>query len=175
MIRVLFAAALLAATAPLAACARAETSAQEDAMIRDEAAPASTPEAAKAWLAENAKQPGVVVLPSGIQYRVTKSGPADGPRPKPADTIKVHYEGSLTNGAVFDSSLTEGTPLVARLDNLVPGWIEALQLMRPGDAWTIWLPPEQGYGAEGAGPIPPHSVLAFKIELLGVLPNSNAG
>lgn len=173
MIQVLAVAAALALSAPLAACAKSEPQ-QEEALIADDRAPESSPEAAKAWLAANAKQQGVTVLPSGVQYQVLASGPKTGTPPKASDTIKVHYEGTLTNGAMFDNSYTEGRPLVGRLDNLIPGWIEVLQLMRPGDSWRVWLPPEQGYGAEGAGPIPPHSVLVFKIELLGVLPNAGA-
>lgn len=170
MIRTLALAAALGLALPLSACAR---DAEEKAIQATEApVDASAQATAKAWLATNAKAEGVVVLPSGVQYRVLKSGPRDGASPKAADTIKVHYEGTLTDGTMFDSSYTEGTPLVGRLDNLIPGWIEVLQLMKPGDAWTVWLPPEKGYGAEGAGPIPPYSVLVFKIELLGVLPNS---
>ena len=124
-------------------------------------------------MTENGKKPGVVTLPSGVQYKVNRSGPKDGPTPKPEDDIKVHYEGTLTDGTVFDSSYQQGSPLVARLDRLVPGWIEALQLMRPGDEWMVYLPPEKGYGPEGAGPIPPYSVLVFKIEMLGVLPRAS--
>jgi peptidylprolyl isomerase/FKBP-type peptidyl-prolyl cis-trans isomerase FklB len=162
MIRVLsFAAAL-----SLAACAQAEPQGTE----APAAAEAASPAEAKAWMANNAKQPGVVTLPGGVQYKVLQSGPKTGPTPKPQDDIKVHYEGTLTDGTVFDSSYQQGSPLVARLDRLVPGWIEALQLMRPGDTWMIYLPPEKGYGGEGAGPIPPYSVLVFKIEMLGVLP-----
>jgi FKBP-type peptidyl-prolyl cis-trans isomerase len=121
------------------------------------------------FLARNAKEPGVVVLPSGLQYKVTKAGDPKTGSPKTGDVIKVHYEGSLTNGAVFDSSYTRGKPMLMQLYRLVPAWMEALPLMHTGDEWTIWAPPSLGYGDEGAGPIPPGSVLIFKLTLLGWL------
>jgi peptidylprolyl isomerase/FKBP-type peptidyl-prolyl cis-trans isomerase FklB len=126
--------------------------------------------AGQAFLARNAKQPGVVVLPSGLQYMVLHSGPADGQRPKKGDEVKVNYEGKLLNGEVFDSSYERGEPAAMPLDALIPGWIEALQLMRPGDEWMLYVPPELGYGGEGAGQIPPDSTLIFKIELIAFLP-----
>jgi FKBP-type peptidyl-prolyl cis-trans isomerase len=126
--------------------------------------------AGKAFLANNAKQPGVKVLPSGLQYRIVRSGPADGQRPHKGDEVKVNYEGKLLNGKVFDSSYERGQPAAMPLDALIPGWIEALQLMRPGDEWVLYVPPELGYGAEGAGEIPPDSTLIFRIELINFLP-----
>lgn len=169
MNRTLTAAALaLSFAMPLAACARAETP------PADAAAPASpAAEAAKAWLAANAKQKGVAVLPSGVQYKVLASGPKTGVQPKPGDAIKVHYEGALTDGTVFDSSYARGAPAVMPLAQLVPAWMEALPRMRAGDTWMLYVPPEQGYGSEGAGGvIPPDAVLVFKIELVDVLPQS---
>lgn len=130
--------------------------------------------AAKLFLDKNAKAPGVVVTKSGLQYQVLRSGPATGLHPKPADEIKVNYEGKLTTGEVFDSSYERGAPAVMTLSGLVPGWIEALQLMRPGDEWMLWLPPELGYGDRDAGPIPPGSVLIFKLELIDVLPDESS-
>ncbi|HWA61621.1 MAG TPA: FKBP-type peptidyl-prolyl cis-trans isomerase [Caulobacteraceae bacterium] len=130
--------------------------------------------AAKAFLATNAKAPGVVTTRSGLQYKVLRSGPATGLRPKPADEVKVNYEGKLLSGEVFDSSYERGAPAVMTVSGLVPGWVEALQLMRPGDEWMLWLPPELGYGDKGAGPIPPGSVLVFKLELIDVLPDSSS-
>lgn len=161
MIRTL---ALVLALTGAAACARTEPPAAQAASSGAGAA------AAKAWLAENAKKPGITVLPSGLQYQVIRSGAAAGPRPDKDDLVKVHYEGTLTDGTEFDSSFREGRPLVAKPENLVPGWTEVLQLMRPGDEWRVFLPPELGYGAEGTGPIPPDSVLVFRMELLDVLP-----
>ena len=121
-----------------------------------------------AFLARNAKAAGVKVLPSGLQYKVVHSGPA-GPSPKQGDVIKVHYEGALVSGTVFDSSFTRGRPALMPLDRLVPGWMEALPLMHVGDEWMLYLPAELGYGAGGAGPIPPNSVLVFRLKLLGML------
>lgn len=126
---------------------------------------------AQAFLAQNAKQPGVQTLPSGLQYKVVRSGPADGVRPQLGDEVKVHYEGKLIDGAVFDSSYERGAPAAMPLRHLIKGWQEALQLMRPGDEWILYVPPELGYGAEGAGgTIPPGAALIFRIELIGVLP-----
>jgi peptidylprolyl isomerase/FKBP-type peptidyl-prolyl cis-trans isomerase FklB len=122
-----------------------------------------------AFLKKNATAHGVVSLPA-IQYQVLKSGPADGPHPTRASTIKVRYEGRLLNGKVFDSSATkdgDGTATFP-LQKLIPGWITALQLMRPGDEWMLYLPPEFAYGAKGKETIPPDSVLVFKVELVGV-------
>lgn len=132
------------------------------------------PGEAQAALARNAARPGVVTTASGLQYRVLTAGPADGVRPRLGDTVKVHYEGRLPDGTVFDSSLAEGTPAVFTVGELVPGWNEALQLMRPGDEWELTVPPALGYGAEGAGPIPPGAVLVFRMQLLGVLPRGDA-
>jgi len=128
----------------------------------------------QALLTQNAAQPGVVTLPSGLQYKVVRAGAADGYRPKPGDAVKVHYEGRLPDGTVFDSSYEAGTPQVFTVGQLVPGWNQALQLMRPGDEWLLTVPPKLGYGDEGAGPIPPGSVLIFKMELLDVLPRESA-
>jgi FKBP-type peptidyl-prolyl cis-trans isomerase len=129
--------------------------------------------AAQTFMAQNAKKPGVKTLPSGVEYEIVRSGPVTGPHPRKSDLVKVHYEGKLTTGEIFDSSYERGAPAVMELDGLIPAWIEALQLMRPGDEWRLYVPPEQGYGEKGAGPIPPNSVLIFRIELLDVLPVKN--
>jgi FKBP-type peptidyl-prolyl cis-trans isomerase len=126
--------------------------------------------AGQTFLAENAKKPGVKTLPDGVQYEVVRSGPATGLRPKKGDLLKVHYEGKLTTGEVFDSSFERGAPAVMELDQLIPAWMEVIPMMRPGDEWRLYVPPEQGYGENGAGPIPPNSVLVFRIELIDVLP-----
>jgi len=130
--------------------------------------------AAKTFLAQNAHQPDVHVLPSGLQYKVVRSGPADGLRPKLGDEVKVNYEGKLVDGRVFDSSYQRGVPAAMPLKGLIKGWQEALQLMRPGDEWILYIPPELGYGAEGAGEIPPGAALIFRIELIGVLPGQGS-
>jgi peptidylprolyl isomerase/FKBP-type peptidyl-prolyl cis-trans isomerase FklB len=122
-------------------------------------------------MAANAKQPGVQTLPSGLQFKVVKSGAAEGLRPQLGDEVKVNYEGKLIDGQVFDSSYERGVPAAMPLRGLIKGWQEALQLMRPGDEWILYVPPNLGYGAEGAGgQIPPGAALIFRIELLGVLP-----
>jgi peptidylprolyl isomerase/FKBP-type peptidyl-prolyl cis-trans isomerase FklB len=123
---------------------------------------------ATAFMAQNALAEGVHVLPSGVQYKIIKSGPATGPHPAPDDLVKVNYEGTLLNGTVFDSSYKNGKPVTFQLKDLIKGWIDGLQLMRPGDQWVLYVPPSLGYGDEQTGPIPPNSVLVFKLELLAV-------
>ena len=132
-------------------------------------APANTPEANAAFLARNAKAPGVKQLPA-IQYQVLKAGPETGQHPVRASTIKVRYEGRILNGQVFNTS-AEGNPdgvATFALQKLIPGWITILQQMRPGDVWQVWIPPEFAYGAKGKETVPPLAVLVFKIELLDV-------
>jgi FKBP-type peptidyl-prolyl cis-trans isomerase len=130
------------------------------------AAPAAAAADPAQFLAANAKAAGVVALPSGLQYKVVTSGPA-GPSPKKGDIIKVQYEGSLTSGKVFDNN--DGKPALMPLDGLIPAWMEAIPKMHVGDEWTIYAPPSLGYGPQGAGPIPPNSVLVFKVKLIGML------
>jgi peptidylprolyl isomerase/FKBP-type peptidyl-prolyl cis-trans isomerase FklB len=122
-----------------------------------------------AFLAKNAKEPGVTTLPDGLQYKIVTSGPAGGEKPRLQDEVKVNYEGSLLSGEVFDSSFKRNEPYITGLDGIISGWTEVLQLMRPGDEWIVWVPPQLGYGDQGGGPIPPNSVLKFRIQLLGVL------
>lgn len=150
---------VLAAALALSACGPGKKAAASAALA-----------AGKTFLANNARQPGVKVLPSGLQYKVVHAGPAEGARPHKGDEVKVNYEGKLIDGKVFDSSYDRGQPAAMPLDALIPGWIEALQLMRPGDEWMLYVPPELGYGAEGAGEIPPDSTLIFRIELINFLP-----
>jgi FKBP-type peptidyl-prolyl cis-trans isomerase len=152
--------AVLAASLALAGC-------------QDHKKAAQNLSAAQTFMVANGKKPGVKTLPSGVQYEVVRSGPASGAHPRKSDLVKVHYEGKLTTGEIFDSSYERGAPAVMELDGLIPAWIEALQLMRPGDEWRLYVPPEQGYGEQGAGPIPPNSVLIFRIELIDVLPVKN--
>lgn len=123
-------------------------------------------DAAKTFMANNAKAQGVKTLPSGVQYKIVTSGPADGKSPKKSDEVKVHYEGKLLSGEIFDSSFQRGAPATFPLGGLIPAWVEALQQMKPGDEWLLYVPPEQGYGAQGAGPIPPNSALIFRIQLI---------
>jgi FKBP-type peptidyl-prolyl cis-trans isomerase FklB len=119
------------------------------------------------FLATNAKAPGVVSLPSGLQYKIVQAGPA-GPSPKAGDVIKVDYEGTLLSGKVFDT--TKGKkPALMPLAELIPAWMEAIPKMHVGDEWLVYAPPALAYGPDGVGPIPPNSVLVFRIKLLGML------
>lgn len=132
-------------------------------------APALAQDANSAFFADNAKAAGVHIIP-GIQYKVLKSGPADGPQPRRSSTIKVRYEGKFLNGRIFDSSKDgpEGTATFP-LNRLISGWTTMLPMMRPGDEWLIWLPPEYAYGAAGKDIIPPSTPLEFRIELVEIV------
>ena len=125
---------------------------------------------ANAFLAANAKADGVVTLPSGLQYKVVRAGPAGGASPLADDHVIVGYEGKLLDGTVFDSTYQHGQPATFVVGELIPAWTQALKKMRPGDTWMLYSPPKLAYGAKGAGPIPPNSALIFKIELIGILP-----
>lgn len=128
-------------------------------------------EASAYFLASNARAEGIRTTESGLQYKVIASGPEDGIQPDTNDLVRVEYEGSLTNGNVFDSSYTRGAPAVMSPQELVPGWTEALQMMRPGDEWLLYVPPALGYGEDGRPPsIPGNSVLVFRVKLLAVAP-----
>lgn len=122
--------------------------------------------AATAYLAQNAKKPGVVTTPSGLQYEVIVQG--SGAKPKPTDKIRAHYHGTMTDGSVFDSSVQRGEPAEFLLDGVIPGWTEGLQLMGVGSKYRLTLPPDLAYGEAGAGPIEPNTVLIFEVELLSV-------
>jgi FKBP-type peptidyl-prolyl cis-trans isomerase len=121
------------------------------------------------FLADNKAKEGVKTTESGLQYRVIKSGEASGAKPKATDTVTVHYNGTLIDGTVFDSSVERGEPAVFGVTQVIPGWTEALQLMREGDKWEIVLPSELAYGKRGAGQIiGPDEVLIFEVELIKV-------
>jgi len=157
---------VLAVALALSACGR-RTRAQD---APAPAADTASVSAAADYMAKNAKAPGVITLPSGLQYKIIRSGPASGPHPAKGDEVKVDYTGSLLNGTVFDSTKNQGAPAVMPLDGLVPAWMEALPLMRPGDEWILYVPPSLGYGAEGRPPvIPPNSVMVFQLKLIDVL------
>ena len=118
------------------------------------------------FLAENKKKDGIVTLPSGLQYKVLTTG--KGKSPKASDTVVTHYRGSLLDGKVFDSSYERGEPVSFPVHGVIPGWTEALQLMKAGDKWQLFIPSALAYGENGQGPIGPNSVLLFDIELLEV-------
>lgn len=126
-------------------------------------------EAGAAFLDTNCKEPGVTVLPGGIQYRVLQEG--TGKQPTAASTIKAHYRGSLLDGTEFDNSYKRGQPFVARLTALIRGWQQVLPLMPVGSKWRMWVPSDLAYGDEGVGQagIPGGAVLEFDIELLEIL------
>jgi len=124
--------------------------------------------AGEAFLAANAKQPGVLTTASGLQYKVLKSG--TGASPKATDTVKVDYEGRLIDGTIFDSSIQRGQPATFPVNGVIPGWVEALQLMKVGDKWQLFVPAGLAYGAQSPGPtIPPNSTLIFQVELLDIV------
>jgi len=122
----------------------------------------------EAFLTENKTREGVVTLPSGLQYQVLREG--DGPKPAATDRVSVHYIGSLLDGSEFNNSYTAGNPAIFFVNGVISGWTEALQLMKVGAKWKLWVPPQLAYGAEGRGTqIAPHATLIFEVELLAVL------
>ena len=120
------------------------------------------------FLKQNADREGVVVLPSGLQYEVLQEG--TGRSPKASDQVKCHYEGQLTDGTIFDSSIRRGQPAVFPLNGVIRGWTEGLQLMKEGAKFRFFIPYQLAYGSNGAGAsIPPYAALIFDVELLEVL------
>ena len=135
---------------------------------QQEAAGQAAREAGEAFLAANAAKEGVTVLPSGLQYTVLQEG--SGKRPKATDRVKCHYEGTLTDGTVFDSSYRRGEPAVFPLNGVIAGWTEGVQLMGEGAKYRFFIPYNLAYGERGAGEtIPPYSALVFDVELIEVL------
>ena len=125
-------------------------------------------EAGTKFLEENAKNEGVKVTASGLQYTIEKEG--SGASPKATDEVTVHYTGRLLDGTVFDSSVSRGEPATFPLNRVIPGWIEGLQLMKEGGKYMFFIPSELAYGAQGMpGAIPPHSTLIFEVELIKVI------
>ncbi len=120
----------------------------------------------RAFLEENKTKEAVKALPSGLQYRVLKDG--SGKVPKSTDQVTVEYKGTFIDGTEFDSSYKRGTPATFQVDKVVPGWREALQLMKEGSKWQLFIPPQLGYGERGAGLIQPNSTLIFEVELIAV-------
>jgi FKBP-type peptidyl-prolyl cis-trans isomerase len=120
-----------------------------------------------AFLAENSKKEGVKVTDTGLQYESLTEG--SGVKPTSEATVRVHYEGSLIDETVFDSSYTREEPVEFRLDQVIPGWSEGLQLMNVGSTYRFYIPSELGYGEQGNQVIPPNAVLIFKVELLDIL------
>ena len=128
---------------------------------------AKNKEEGEAYLAANKKKEGVKSLPSGLQYKVLKSG--KGATPKKTDTVTAHYKGTFINDKEFDSSYKRGQPASFPVTGVIKGWTEALQLMKVGDKWQLFIPSDLAYGNEGRpGAIPPNATLVFEVELLGV-------
>lgn len=124
--------------------------------------------AGKDFLAENAKRPEVLTTASGLQYEIIKDG--DGAQPSPNDQVEVHYTGKLIDGTVFDSSEERGVPATFGVTQVIPGWVEALQLMKAGSRWRLYIPSDLAYGPNGAGGIiGPNATLIFDVELLKVI------
>jgi len=119
------------------------------------------------FLAENKKKDSVVTLPSGLQYKVIKAG--KGKSPKAEDTVETNYKGTLIDGTEFDNSYKRGEPTTFPVNRVIKGWTEALQLMKEGDVWELYIPSDLAYGEQGAGQvIGPNSVLVFTVELIKV-------
>ena len=148
--------------APLASCATVPS-------VPSAPATAAGPD----FLVRNAAAKGVVTTPSGLQYFIVASGPKAGRAPVSGDGVTFDYEGTLTTGEVFDSSFARGEPLTGQVDRFVPGFTEALKLMRPGDEWIVWIPPALGYGARASDAIPANSVLRFRLALRAVTPGQS--
>jgi len=137
----------------------------------DPAVASANLEAGRAYLDKVSKEDGVQLLERGMYYRVlTPVADANAPKPSVRDTVKVHYEGRLIDGTVFDSSFERGAPAVFPLDGLVEAWRLAIPQMKKGETWELYVPAELGYGDKNAGPIPPNSVLVFRIELIDIQP-----
>lgn len=135
-------------------------------MARANKMAAENKKAGEVFLAENMKKEGVITLDSGLQYKVIKAG--GGPKPKKTDSVVCHYRGTLLDGTEFDSSYSRGEPAQFRVDQLIPGWTEALQLMPAGSKWELYIPSYLAYGARQAGQISPNSTLIFELELLEI-------
>ena len=129
---------------------------------------AANKNAGEKFLAENAGKEGVVTLPSGLQYEIITEG--TGKKPSATDRVQCHYEGTLIDGTIFDSSIKRGEPAVFGVNQVIKGWVEALQLMQEGAKWRLYIPYDMAYGEHGAGEmIPPYSALIFDVELIKVL------
>lgn len=144
---------------------------QQEMMAKQEAEAQAMGEknqaAGAAFLSENGKKDGVVTLPSGLQYKILSEG--TGKSPAKEDTVTVNYRGTLIDGTEFDSSYKRGEPATFPVGGVIPGWTEALQLMKEGAKWQLFIPADLAYGERGAGPvIEPNSALLFEVELISI-------
>lgn len=143
---------------------------REEQQRKQEALDDAAAKASEEFLAENAKRDGVQVTESGLQYEVLTAAEGEGEKPAATDTVRVHYHGTLTDGTVFDSSVERGEPAQFPVNGVIKGWIEALQLMQPGDKWKLTIPADLAYGARSPSPkIPANSALVFEVELLEIV------
>lgn len=123
----------------------------------------------QAYLAKNMANTGVVTLPDGLQYKIIKAGPSQGPRPTATDTVTVNYSGKLINGTEFDSSYKRGEPAKFQVNQVIPGWTEALQRMTKGSVWELYIPASLAYGSQGMPPvIGANETLIFQVELIDI-------
>lgn len=141
--------------------------AQTRAVVRAKAEGAKNQDEGQKFLAQNAKQEGVKTTKSGLQYKVLKEG--RGPSPKANDIVRTHYHGTFLNGDVFDSSVQRGEPAEFAVNRVIPGWTEALQQMKVGSKWQLFVPPDLAYGESGFQDIPPNKTLVFEVELLDIV------
>jgi FKBP-type peptidyl-prolyl cis-trans isomerase len=143
------------------------TAFKSEMMVKRQAAVAAKAQQSDAFLAANKTKPGVKALPDGLQYKVIKDG--TGTTPKATDTVSVHYRGTLVDGKEFDSSYKRGEPATFPVNGVIKGWTEALQLMKVGSKWQLFIPSALAYGDTGAPPdIMPGATLVFEVELLGI-------
>lgn len=135
--------------------------------LKNQQAAGANKKAADDFLAANKTKPGVVTTGTGLQYLSLKEG--TGPYPKPTDRVRVHYTGTFMDGKKFDSSIDRGQPAVFGVTQVIKGWTEALQMMKTGSKWRLFVPPDLAYGDQGRGTeMPPNSLLIFEVELLGI-------
>ncbi|MBK9321787.1 MAG: FKBP-type peptidyl-prolyl cis-trans isomerase [Bdellovibrionaceae bacterium] len=140
---------------------------QESAMKKQQEAAEENKKKGSEYLEKNKSAEGVKVTASGLQYKVEKEG--DGKTPVKTDTVKAHYKGTLVDGTQFDSSYDRGQPAEFPVQGVIPGWSEALQMMKVGSKYKLFVPPELAYGASGRPGIPANSVLVFEVELLDIV------
>ena len=147
------------------------TAFQQQMQAKSQESGAKNKQAGEAFLTANKSKPGVVTLPDGLQYKVIKDG--TGPMPKATDKVTVEYKGTLIDGTVFDSSDKNGGPLTLSLNHVIPGWTEALQKMKVGSKWTLYIPSDLAYGEQGqGGVIPPAATLVFDVQLNAIAPGT---
>lgn len=143
---------------------------REEQTRKQDALNDATAKASEEFLANNAKREGVKVTDSGLQYEVLTAAPADAASPAATDTVRVHYHGTLIDGTVFDSSVERGEPAQFPVNGVIRGWVEALQMMKVGDKWKLYIPADLAYGARSPSPaIPANSALVFEVELLEIV------